>query len=171
MRRYVKNHIEYLTEALNKTEWMNYKNDTALNAPNPSADITETAALIQKLLNVDDPVKILFTGDEVSIGGDYKYFIDSVIPKSQVKENETYPSTSYSAFYTLYQLNDKFFIKTDIKDTYEYSYIFIKEEDYDFFNKLDNPTVPPPPEQTQPAQTQAQAAPTPQADTGTATLV
>jgi len=81
MYRYVKNLEEYLTEALNKAEWLNYKNDTALNSPQPDEDIENTATLIQRLLNVDDPALLLFTGDDISIGDDYKYFVNQVKSK------------------------------------------------------------------------------------------
>lgn len=159
MNRYVKNLREYLTEALNKTEWLNYKTDTALNAPDPGSDISDVAALVQRMLNVDDPAGLLFTGDEISISQDYRYFVESVIPKSEVKDEGTLPDSGYVAYYSLYQNVDKFFLKLDIKDSYEYSYIFIRAEDYDYFDKLDSPMVPQPAEQPPPEQTPAQSVP------------
>lgn len=160
MRRYVKNIIEYLTEALNKAEWLNYKSDSALNVPDPDDDISNMAALVQRLLNVDDPAKLLFTGDEVSIGEDYRYFVENVIPKSEQIDSGTYPdSNSFTAYYSLYKENDRFFVKIDIKGTYEYSYIFIKEEDYDYFDALDAPVVPKTIEEKPEEETPAQAAP------------
>ena len=173
MQRYVKNLAEYLTEALNKVEWLNYKNDTALNTPNPESDVSTVAAFIMKLLNVDDPAAVMFTGDDISISQDYKYFADGVVPKSEQMEEGTIPDAEYTAYYALYKVNDKFFVKMDIKDSYEYSYIFIKEEDYDFFNTMDAPTVPEPaekPEEPEEPETPAQAAPAQPGGTG-ATLV
>lgn len=160
MERYVKNITRYLTEALNKSEWLNYKTETALNTPNPDGDISRVATFMQKLLNVDDPSTLLFTGDDVSIGEDYKYFVDSIIPKSEEKKSGTYPAADYTAFYTLYSSRDRFFVKFDVRDMREFSYIFIRESDYEYFDGLDAPIVPgisataaqPTPAQSVPAQ-------------------
>ena len=170
MRRYVKNLSEYLTEALNKTEWLNYKNDTALNSPDPDTDISDTSALILRLMNMDNPADLLFTGDDVSIGEDYRYFIESILPKSEKVDEGIFPSTEYSAYYTLYKNGDRFFIKYDIKGTYEYSYVFINKNDYDYFDSLDQPMVPRPPEEPQVQATPAEEAPAQPAGAG-ATLV
>lgn len=159
MKRYVKNLREFLTEALNKSEWLNYKNDTGLNTPDPSDDLSKTAALVQKLLNVDDPAQLLFTGDDVSISQDYKYFLEQVIPKSDKKEEGNMPDSGYTAYYALYQNGEKFFVKFDVKDSSEYSYIFIREEDYEYFDKLDAPMVPQLAEKPPQPETPAQAVP------------
>ncbi len=159
MYRYVKNLGEFLTEALNKAEWLNYKNDTALNSPDPDPDIEKTATLVQRLLNVDDPAILLFTGDDISIGDDYKYFVNQVIPKSEKKDEGTFEDAGYAAYYTLYQNGEKFFVKLDVKDVYEYSYIFIRQEDYEYFDKLEAPMVPPPAQAEKPEAAPAQAAP------------
>ena len=89
MNRYVKNLREYLTESLNQVEWLNYKNDSALNSPNPSEDVLRVAAFVQGVLNVDDASALLFTGADVSIGEDYAYFIDKVIPKSTEEKDKS----------------------------------------------------------------------------------
>lgn len=153
--RYVKNIREFLTEALNKVEWENYKTDTALVSPQPDNDIMDVATLVMRLLNVDDPAQLLVTGDDVSIGQDYKYFVEKVIPESEKEEEGTQDGPAIT-YYTLYSNGDKFFVKLDVKDTYEYSYIFIKSEDFDYFNKKEEPTVPQPttaaPAPTAPAQ-------------------
>lgn len=166
MYRYVKNLEEYLTEALNKAEWLNYKNDTALNSPQPDEDIENTATLIQRLLNVDDPALLLFTGDDISIGDDYKYFVNQVISKSEKKDEGLHDDAGVAAYYTLYQNGEKFFVKLDVKGMYEYSYVFIRSEDYEYFDKLDAPMVPPPVEATPAQATPAQAAPAQPGGTG-----
>jgi hypothetical protein len=155
MNRYVKNIREFLTEALNKTEWQNYKTDTALVSPQPDSDIMDVATLVMRLLNVDDPAQLLLTGDDMSISQDYRYFVEKVIPESEKEEEGTQdgPATTY---YTLYSNGDKFFVKLDVRDMHEYSYIFIRSEDYDYFNQKDAPTVPQPT-----AAAPAQAAPAP----------
>jgi hypothetical protein len=170
MRRYVKNLRQYITEALNRAEWLNYKNDTALNAPDPDDDLQNVAALVQRLLNVDDPASLLFTGDEISISQDYRYFVETIIPRAEVMDEGATNENGYVAYYTLYQSGDKFFVKFDIKDSYEYSYIFIREEDYDYFDKFDKPIVPQPEQAPETPQTPQEAAPAQPAGGG-ATLV
>lgn len=139
--RYVKNLRQFLTEALNKSEWQNYKTDTALVAPQPDKDIADVAELMMRLLNVDDPSQLLMTGDDVSIGEDYRYFVEKVIPESEKKDEGTLESRA-TTYYTLYSNGDKFFVKLDVKDMYEYSYIFIRAEDYEYFDKKEEPMVP-----------------------------
>lgn len=171
MERYVKTLDEYLTEALNQTEWLNYKTETGLNLPDPDTDLSMVAALIQRLLNVNDPEQLIFCGDDVSIGEDYTYFIQQVIPKSEKKDEGSYNKGNYIAYYTLYENDERFFVKFDVKDMHEFSYIFIRQEDYDYFDKLDAPAVPQPQEapeeETQPQEeTPAQPAGGTQGETG-----
>ena len=160
MRRYVKNLSEYMIgEALNKAEWLNYKNETSLNSPNPDQDILNVSILVQKLLNVDDASKILFTGEDVTISEDFRYFTERLIPSSEKKDEGTYNESGYMAYYTLYQNGNAFFVKFDIRDAYEYSYIFIRESDYDYFDKLDAPVIPELPAETPVQETPTEEAP------------
>ena len=159
MNRYVKNLREYLTESLNQMEWLNYKADSALNSPNPSEDVLRVAAFVQGALNVDDASALLFTGADVSIGEDYAYFIDEVIPKSteEKDKSKSYEGDGYTAFCTVYKNGDKFFAKADIRSQGEFSYIFIRQEDYEYFDTIDAPVIPQIQQKTQPQAAQAEA--------------
>lgn len=148
MRQYVKNISRFLTEALNKVEWLNYKDQTTVGADS-SNDVQLTSELLLNLLNVDDTAALLFTGVDVSIGDDYAYFLNILVPQAQLIKHDKVPNLSFIQYYKLYQYKEKFFVILEIRDDYEYSYVFIRVEDYEFFDKIDQPVVP---ELTKPVQ-------------------
>ena len=137
MNRYVRS----IYEALTKAEWLNYKEQTTVG-PDSSDDVMRTSELLYSLLSVDDPAALLFTGDDVSLGDDYKYFMQVLVPQAKEIKHDRIPGISFTEYYRLFQYKDKFFVILDIRDEYEYSYLFIRTEDYEFFDKIDKPIVP-----------------------------
>lgn len=169
MHKFVPSIMDYVAESLNKIEWLNYKSDTSLNMPNVDEDINDVAAVVLRMLNENDPEKIIFTGSDISIGLDYKYFTENLVSKAQKKDETSIEKDGMYIYCALYGIDEHFFVQLDIRDTYEYSYVFMRESDFQFFNDIDKPIVPQPQQEQVPPQEQTarQVQQTPMQNTGT----
>ena len=126
---------QFTNEALNKDEWLNYKDDTYLTLEKPKPDTSQVAQIIKRLLETEDVSEILFTGSDIGFGEDFKYFYLHIIPKAQTLKSDVIQFDDYTVYFMHYIYQDMPFVTIDIKDTYEYSYVFIKEEHYEKFNE------------------------------------
>ena len=149
---YVKNLKEFLKEGLSADQWFNYKEDTYLKLENPGDDELRVANKVMELLGINDVGKILFTSSGDEYNQDYKYFKETVIPASKKELAAGFKFDEYVVFYEHYTYKEKNFVIIFIKDTVDISYIFIKEEDRDFYNELlggDGPDEEQQPENTE----------------------
>jgi len=133
---YVKNYFQYIKEALSKDQWFNYKEDTYLKMDNPGQDELRVANKVMELLDINDPSKIAFTSNNDQFNYDYRFFTETIFPSAKKELESGIKFEDYIVFYTLYTYQEKKIAVIYIKDTTDISYIFIKQEDFDFFGKL-----------------------------------
>jgi hypothetical protein len=133
---YVKNFHEFINEGLNKEQWLNYKEDTYLTLDNPGDDEVRVAKKVMELLQENNPTNILFTTDTDSLNYDYDMFKKEVLSKSVKKLENAIKFEDYVAYYEHYEYEEKPIVVIYVKDMQDSSYIFIKNEDFEFFNDL-----------------------------------
>ena len=133
---YVKNIFQFINEGLNKEQWLNYKNDTYLKGENPGTDELRIANLIMKLMKINDASKILFTTNNDSFDYDYASFMEEVVTKSKKIQSSGITFDDYTVYYDLYEYKSKIFCVVFVKDSANLSYIFISEDDYEFYNEF-----------------------------------
>jgi hypothetical protein len=133
---FVKNFIEFINEGLNKEQWFNYKDDTYLKVDNPGEDEIKVANKVMELLQTNDPAKITFTSDNDSFNYDYRFFKETILPTATKKLASGIKFTDYVVFYELYDYKEKPIVAIYIKDNNDVSYMFIKQDDFEFFSTL-----------------------------------
>ena len=133
---YVKNLFEFINEGLSKDEWFNYKDDTYLKLDNPGDEELRIANKVMELLDLNDISKITFTSNNDNFNYDYKFFSRTILPAAVKKLESGIKFDDYVVYYTLYEYKEKKIVAIYIKDNIDISYIFIKQDDFEFFSKL-----------------------------------
>ena len=133
---YVKNLQQFLKEGLSEDQWFNYKEDTYLKLDNPGDDELRVANKVMELLETNDAANIIFTSNGDEYNQDYKFFKEKVLPAADKKLASGIKFDEYVVYYEHYVYQEKSLVVIFVKDVVDVSYIFIKEEDRDFFNEL-----------------------------------
>jgi len=129
----MKEFYNFINERLNKTEWISFQSDS------PIPDIIEHGS-IEKLVNaVTDllqakPENLLFTVNTPGDSEDFGFFKMHILAKSEQVDDVTLRSIDQTTYLTKYKYNDKSFVIVEIRDPYEYSFIIINQNDFEFFD-------------------------------------
>jgi len=141
----MKEFINFINERLNRQEWLNYDDEEAPVSPNLSTNISELYNYILKSMN-SDASNLLYTTSHMKVGEDFTFFKSHIIDKSEQQSSKTIHASETQIYITAYLYSEtKPFMLVEIRDPYEYSFVIINENDFEFFDFETDPnyiTIP-----------------------------
>ena len=128
---------DFIKENLFQDNWRNYKEDTDLISDNPDKNSTDVSQEVMKFFNVTDPSTLLFTSNDIAFGEDYLFFAD-IISGLEPKSTKAVNMSGDIAYINSYEHDGHPIVMVNIKsaDGARYSHVFIKNEDYDYFDPV-----------------------------------
>ena len=113
------------------SNWQNYKDDTTLNAKDTS--MIEEAVL--KAFEITDPSLLIFTTNDTGLGEDYMFFTD-IVRNLKPLAVRTLNLPGYIVYISAFDYENKRVVTVDVmnNENYTYNYVFIKNEDFNFFS-------------------------------------
>lgn len=113
------------------SNWQNYKDDTTLNAKDTS--MIEEAVL--KAFEITDPSLLIFTTNDTGLGEDYMFFTD-IVRNLKPLAVRTLNLPGYIVYISAFDYENKRIVTVDVmnNENYTYNYVFIKNEDFNFFS-------------------------------------
>lgn len=130
---------DFINERLNQEAWLKLKEDTAMSFNDTQYNVDDVIKSVVNLMNakVED---LVFTANDVGGKEDFTYFKSHIINHSKKMSEETARGTDYTLYLTHYMYEDsKSFVMVEVKDTYEYSFIVINKNDFEFYNEATKP--------------------------------
>lgn len=128
---------EFVNENLFKDNWKNYKDNTDLSSDNPEKDSMDISQIILKMFKITDPSKLIFVSSDMN-PDDYLYMKGDVISGLDPIETKATNISGNLAQINLYEYEGHPVCVANIRcsDGEFLSHIFIKDEDYDFFDPV-----------------------------------
>lgn len=128
---------EFVNENLFKDNWKNYKDNTDLSSDNPEKDSIDISQIILKMFKITDPSKLIFVSSDMN-PDDYLYMKGDVISGLDPVETKATNISGNLAQINLYEYEGHPVCVANIRcgDGEFLSHIFIKDEDYDFFDPV-----------------------------------
>ena len=128
---------EFVNENLFKDNWKNYKDNTDLSSDNPEKDSMDISQIILKMFKITDPSKLIFVSSDMN-PDDYLYMKGDVISGLDPIETKATNISGNLAQINLYEYEGRPVCVANIRcsDGEFLSHIFIKDEDYDFFDPV-----------------------------------
>ena len=128
---------EFVNENLFKDNWKNYKDNTDLSSDNPEKDSMDISQIILKMFKITDPSKLIFVSSDMN-PDDYLYMKGDVISGLDPIETKATNISGNLAQINLYEYEGHPVCVANIRcSDWEFlSHIFIKDEDYDFFDPV-----------------------------------
>lgn len=127
---------DLINEALDPTNWLNLNADTTNASEYQDPIFLETSEHIQRLLEEPDQTKILFISPELGLGADFLLFDKDIIPHSAKVKDHAVVNGTVMNYLHLYKYQDIPFVLAEFRDTYEYGYVFIVQDQFDAINQL-----------------------------------
>lgn len=128
---------EFVNENLFKDNWKNYKDSTDLSSDNPEKDSMDISQIILKMFKITDPSKLIFVSSDMN-PDDYLYMKGDVISGLDPIETKATNISGNLAQINLYEYEGHPVCVANIRcsDGEFLSHVFIKDEDYDFFDPV-----------------------------------
>lgn len=125
----------FIFENLYINNWRNYKDDTDLSLDSSSKESVDVSEIVMKCFEVNDPSDLLFTSNDIAFGEDYMFFMD-IIDGLSPENVRTLNMPGYITYISIFKYYEKTIVVADIvsNDNSVFSHIFIKSEDFEFFD-------------------------------------
>lgn len=128
---------QFVNENLFKDNWKNYKDSTDLATDNPEKDSVDISHIILKMFKITDPQKLIYVSSDMN-PDDYLYMKGDVISGLEPVETKAINISGNLAQINMYEYEGHPVCVANIKctDGEFLSHVFIKEDDYDFFDPV-----------------------------------
>ena len=126
----------FLNEALDPEAWLSLKTDTSNKFTIPSPKFETVSNHIAHLLRVSDIADIIFISPDpgfLDMNKDYLIINNKVMELAKEITNKVVNEGDITTYLHLYKYEEIHFVLAEMRDIYEYGFVFITKED---FNKL-----------------------------------
>lgn len=128
---------DFINENLFKDNWKNYKDSTDLSSQDPEKDSIDVSHIVLRMFGITDPQKLIYVSSDMN-PDDYLYMKEEVISGIEPKETKAINISGDIAQINLYEYDGHPVCVVNVRcsDGEFLSHLFIKDEDFDFFDPV-----------------------------------